>query len=242
MSLNILANATEGSNKLDFMIHGMYTYKFFGHEVQLGTTTISLIIVVLLITIFAIIANRAIVNSDPYSAPSGFVNFLEMGMEALEGMTDTILGSNKDRFFNYIGTIFIFIFVSNFSGLLGLRNPTADYGVTFLLGFFTFLIVNFQGIKNRKLRHITSLFEPIPLLFPINIIGEIANPISISLRLFANVLSGVLIMGLWYGMMPIFLKIGIPSFLHLYTDVFSGALQTYVFCMLSMVYINDKLE
>jgi len=75
-----------------------------------------------------------------------------------------------------------------------------------------------------------------------NIIGEIANPISISLRLFANVLSGVLIMGLWYGMMPIFLKIGVPSFLHLYTDVFSGALQTYVFCMLSMVYINDKLE
>ena len=126
--------------------------------------------------------------------------------------------------------------------MLGLRNPTADYGVTFLLGFFTFLIVNFQGIKNRKLKHFTSLFEPIPLLFPINVIGEIANPISISLRLFANVLSGVLIMGLWYGMMPIFLKIGVPSFLHLYTDVFSGALQTYVFCMLSMVYINDKLE
>ena len=48
-------------------------------------------------------------------------------------------------------------------------------------------------------------------------------------------------MGLWYGMMPIFMKIGIPAVLQVYTDVFSGAIQTYVFCMLSMVYINDKL-
>ena len=255
MSLSILAESAAGSKNLDFMIHGLYKYKLFGQELYLTTTTVSLLIVVLLITIFAIFANRAIKAADPYNVPSGFVNFLECGIEALEGMTDTILGGNKDRFLNYIGTldtelsltqvvgtIFIFIFVSNFSGLLGLRNPTADYGVTFMLGFFTFLIVNFQGIKNRKLKHFTSLFEPIPLLFPINVIGEIANPISISLRLFANVLSGVLIMGLWYGMMPIFLKIGVPSFLHLYTDVFSGALQTYVFCMLSMVYINDKLE
>lgn len=242
MSLSILAESAGGAKNLDFMIHGLYKYKLFGQELYLTTTTVSLVIVVVLITIFAIFANRAIKASDPYEVPSGFVNFLECGIEALESMTDTILGGNKDRFLNYIGTIFIFIFVSNFSGLLGLRNPTADYGVTFLLGLFTFLIVNFQGIKNRKLKHFTSLFEPIPLLFPINVIGEIANPISISLRLFANVLSGVLIMGLWYGMMPIFLKIGVPSFLHLYTDVFSGALQTYVFCMLSMVYINDKLE
>ena len=236
MSLNILAESASGSKNLDFMIHGLYKYELFGQELYLSTTTVSLVVVVLLITVFAVFANRAIKAADPYSVPSGFVNFLECGIEALEGMTETILGANKNRFMNYIGTIFIFIFVSNFSGLLGLRNPTADYGVTFMLGVFTFLIVNFQGIKNRKLKHFTSLFEPI------HIIGEIANPISISLRLFANVLSGVLIMGLWYGMMPIFLKIGVPSFLHLYTDVFSGALQTYVFCMLSMVYINDKLE
>ena len=155
MSLSILAESAGGAKNLDFMIHGLYKYKLFGQELYLTTTTVSLVIVVVLITIFAIFANRAIKASDPYEAPSGFVNFLECGIEALESMTDTILGGNKDRFLNYIGTIFIFIFVSNFSGLLGLRNPTADYGVTFLLGLFTFLIVNFQGIKNRKLKHFT---------------------------------------------------------------------------------------
>ena len=136
---------------------------------------------------------------------------------------------------------FLIILLSNFSGLLGLRNPTADYGVTFLLGIVTFIIVQYQGFKNSGIGHITGLFKPLPVLFPINLIGEFANPISISLRLFANLLSGVVMMGLWYGMMPIFMKIGIPAVLQVYTDVFSGAIQTYVFCMLSMVYINDKL-
>ena len=104
------------------------------------------------------------------------------------------------------------------------------------------MIVNYQGIKNRGVGHFTSLFQPLPFLFPINLIGEFANPISISLRLFANLLSGVIIMGLWYGMLPLILRLGIPAFLHIYTDVFSGVIQTYVFCMLTMVYINDKLE
>ncbi len=97
---------------------------------------------------------------------------------------------------------------------------------------------------NQKPRHASfhSLFEPTPILFPINLIGELANPLSISLRLFANLLSGVIIMGLWYGMMPIFANIGIPAALHVYCDLFSGCIQTYVFCMLTMVYINDKME
>ena len=162
--------------------------------------------------------------------------------EMLEKMGEGILGGNTRRFINYIGTIFLFILFCNLSGLLGLRAPTADYGVTFLLGMFTFFIVNYQGIKNRGVRHFTSLFEPVPVLFPINLIGEIANPLSISLRLFANLLSGVIIMGLWYGMLPIFVNIGIPAALHVYCDLFSGCIQTYVFCMLTMVYINDKME
>ena len=163
-------------------------------------------------------------------------------MEALENMAQGILAGNARKFVNYIGTIFLFILFCNLSGLFGLRAPTADFGVTFLLGMFTFFIVNYQGLKNRGVGHFTSLFQPIPVLFPINLIGEVANPISISLRLFANLLSGVIIMGLWYGMMPWFAKIGIPAALHVYCDLFSGCIQTYVFCMLTMVSINDKME
>lgn len=228
------------ANEPDFMIHGVMKYQAFGQEFWITTTTISMLLVSIAILVLAFIANRTMKKAT--DVPGTFQNILEYAVEMLEKMVDGIMGQNTRRFINYIGTIFIFILFSNLSGLFGLRAPTADFGVTFLLGMFTFFIVNYQGIKNRRLRHFTSLFEPTPVLFPINLIGELANPLSISLRLFANLLSGVIIMGLWYGMMPIFANIGIPAALHVYCDLFSGAIQTYVFCMLTMVYINDKME
>lgn len=234
----VTANAI-ANNGPDFMIKGIYQFTFMGKELWITSTNISLTIVTILLLILGLLAKRTLDNAK--DVPDTFQNALEFAFEMLEKMGDSILGSNTPRFINYIGTIFLFILLSNFSGLLGLRNPTAEYGVTFLLGFVTFLIIHYQGFKNHGHRHITGLFKPLPVLFPINLIGEFANPISISLRLFANILSGVVMMGLWYGMMPIFMKIGVPALLQVYTDVFSGAIQTYVFCMLSMVYINDKL-
>ena len=226
----------------DFMIHGVLKYHAFGQELWISDTTVGAWIITALLLLFGYIASRKLKNVSESDTPGLFQSGLEIAMEALENMARGTLGANGRRFVNYIGTIFLFILLCNLSGLLGLRAPTADFGVTFLLGLFTFCIVNYQGIKNRGFGHVTSLFQPIPLLFPINLIGEIANPISISLRLFANLLSGVIIMGLWYGMMPWFAKIAVPAALHAYCDLFSGAIQTYVFCMLTMVYINDKME
>ncbi|MGN0157776.1 MAG: F0F1 ATP synthase subunit A [Brotaphodocola sp.] len=227
------------SNEPDFMIHGVLKYQLFGQDFWITTTTICLWIVTILILAFAFAANRCIKHAS--EVPGTFQNVIELACEMLDKMAEGILGSNARRFVNYVGTIFLFILCCNLSGLLGLRAPTADFGVTFLLGLTTGVIVQYQNVKNNRLGAVTSLFEPTPVLFPINLIGEIANPISISLRLFANLLSGVIIMGLWYGMMPIFVNIGIPAALHVYCDVFSGAIQTYVFCMLTMVYINDKM-
>lgn len=226
----------------DFMIHGVLKYEAFGQEVWISDTTVGAWIITAVLLLIGFMANRKLKAAGDNDIPGMFQSMLELGMEALESMSQGILGGNARKFANYIGTIFLFILFCNLSGLFGLRSPTADFGVTFLLGMFTFFIVNYQGLKNRGVGHFTSLFQPIPVLFPINVIGEIANPISISLRLFANLLSGVIIMGLWYGMMPWFAKIGIPAALHVYCDVFSGCIQTYVFCMLTMVYINDKME
>ena len=85
---------------------------------------------------------------------------------------------------------------------------------------------------------IKGLFEPFFLFLPVNIISEFATPISMSLRLFANILSGTMMMALIYGLMQ---KIAIiwPAALHAYLDVFSGCLQAYVFAMLTMVFISN---
>ncbi len=228
-----------GGSEADFMIHGVVKYTLFGQELWLTTTTVGMTIITIVLLILAFAANRTMKKAT--DVPGTFQNIIELGMEMLESMTTGILGKEARRFANYIGTIFLFILFCNLSGLAGLRTVTADFGVTFLLGLVTFAIVQYQGIKNHGVGHFTGLFKPLPVLFPINLIGEFANPISISLRLFANMLSGVIILGLWYGMLPIFAKIGIPAALHVYCDLFSGCIQTYVFCMLTMVYVNDKL-
>jgi F-type H+-transporting ATPase subunit a len=144
------------------------------------------------------------------------------------------------KYRNYIGSLFLFLLISNISGLLGLRPPTADYGVTFPLGLITFVLIQYNNIKWNKFNAFTDLFKPYPFLFPINLIGELASPFSISLRLFGNVVSGTVIMALIYGLLS---KIAFlwPGVLHAYFDIFSGAIQTYVFCMLTMVWISQKI-
>ena len=224
----------------DFMIKGLLKFHLFGQELWITTTHVALLIVMILLILFGIIANRSIRHAK--EVPGTFQNMIEMMVEKLDHMVGTSMGKNASRFRNYIATIFCFIFISNISGLIGLRSPTADYGVTLLLGLVTFVLIHYNGIKKNKVGHFTALFQPFPILFPINFIGEVATPLSLSLRLFGNVMSVTVMLGLWYGMMPLLFKLGIPSALHAYFDLFSGAIQTYVFCMLTMVYVNDKIE
>ena len=224
----------------DFMIHGLYSFTFMGQELWTTTTAVGMGIVTLLLILLAFFAGRKLKAGT--AVPEGVQNGVEYGAELLERMTSGVMGDRGDRFFNYVGTVFLFILLCNVAGLLGLRAPTADFGVTLALGIFTFVIVHYQGIRNRGMGHFASMFRPFPVLFPINLIGEIANPLSLSLRLFGNMVSGVILIELWYGMMPLWAKIGLPAFLHGYCDLFSGAIQAYVFCMLTLVYVNDKME
>ena len=230
------------SDNIDFMIHGLFSYEIFGQKVWITTTHVCLLLVILLLTVFCIIANRAIKKADPEKAPGTFQNIVELIVEMLDNMITGVMGKSAPKFLNYISTIFIFILISNISGIFGLRAPTADYGVTLPLGLISFGLIFFNKIKHQKISgFIKGLCDPWPFWAPINVIGDIAVPISLSLRLFANVLSGTVMLALVYGLLPIFVKIGIPAVLHVYLDLFSGAIQAYVFCMLTMTYVTDAI-
>lgn len=227
------------ADNIDFMIHGVFSYDFFGHKVWITTTHVCMLIVLLLIIGFAVAANRAMKRAT--EVPGAFQNVVELVVEMLDNMVKAAMGKHALKFANYIGSIFIFILICNFSGLLGLRPPTADYGVTLPLGLITFTLIHFNKFKHKKVKGvIRELCDPWPFWAPINLISYVAVPISLSLRLFANVLSGVVIMALVYGLMS-FLAIGWPAVLHVYFDLFSGAIQTYVFCMLTMTYVSDAI-
>ncbi len=240
MNQGILLSSSSGN--IDFMIHGIIPVNFIGHEVWITTSHACILIVMLLMVVFAFVANRKLKKASP-DKPDAFQNVIELIVEMLDNMVKGTMGKWAPKFVNYISTIFIFILMSNISGLFGLRPPTADYGTTLALALITFCMIHFNKIKHQSPKTIwTDMCSPLPpwlpLWAPINIISDIAVPISLSLRLFANVLSGTVIMALVYGLLHI-IALAWPSVLHVYFDLFSGAIQTYVFCMLTMTYVTQ---
>ncbi|MBQ8592143.1 MAG: F0F1 ATP synthase subunit A [Lachnospiraceae bacterium] len=228
-----------GAADIDFMVHGIFSYELFGQTLWITTTHVCTLIVMLLIVAFCLVANRAMKHAT--EVPGTFQNIAELVVEMLDNMVKAVMGKNATKFANYIGTIFIFILISNISGLLGLRPPTADYGVTLPLGLMTFALIHYNKFKYQKVSGVLKgLCDPWPIWAPINVIGDIAVPVSLSLRLFANVLSGTVMMALIYGLLQ-WVAVIWPGVLHVYFDLFSGAIQTYVFCMLTMTYISDAI-
>ena len=184
-----------------------------------------------------------IAKADPTKPPKGILNVMEMLVEMLDNLVHDNMGKTlAPKFQNYIGVIFMVILSCNLAGLFGLRPPTADYGVTLPLGLITFFIIQYEGIKWQKWGRLKGLFEPIFLFFPINVISEFATPISLSLRLFANILAGTMMMALIYGLLPHIATLIWPAALHAYLDVFAGVLQSYVFAMLTMVFIANAAD
>jgi len=124
--------------------------------------------------------------------------------------------------------------------LFGIRPPTADINATLAFGIVTFFAIHISGIRAHGFGHFKEFIEPSPIMLPIHIVGELATPISLSFRLFGNILAGLILVELYYKLLPVFFKVGVPVFLHAYFDVFEGILQGFIFTMLSMVYIATK--
>ena len=239
MGYGMMPMLLAADKEVDFSIHHLIGYQFMGQTVYITTSHVCMILIMATIMIFAVVARKKIMHAE--EVPTGLQNIVELAVETLEGFVNSSMGKNGRKYICYVGTLFLYILLSNISGLFGLRPPTADYGTTFSLALITFVMIQYNNLKYNKIGAFTGLFQPIWFLFPINLIGEIATPVSMSLRLFGNVMAGTVMMALYYGLLPLFAKIGIPAFLHVYFDLFSGAIQAYVFSMLTMVFITDKI-
>ncbi|MBR3834117.1 MAG: F0F1 ATP synthase subunit A [Lachnospiraceae bacterium] len=226
--------------EVDFYIHQLYPINFFGTTVYITTTHVCTFIVLLSIVILALCARRSVLKTK--DNPSKFATGVEFAVSVLVNFVDGTMGKCGKKYTNYIGTLFVFVLFSNISGLFGLRPPTADFGTTFTIALVSFVMIQYAAIRYQKWGYLKGMFEPIFLFFPINVISEFATPISLSLRLFGNVMAGTVMMALYYGMLPWLFQLGIPSALHVYFDLFSGAIQTYVFCMLTMTFVAQKRE
>lgn len=216
-----------------------------GTEVWITETVVNTwIFMVVLILIAAIL--RVKMKNYKYK-PSGLQNVVEVAIEYMNSFVNGAMTEKYSYFGNWFFGVFVLILVSNLSGLLGFRPPTADLCTTAAITLTTFFLIHFMGIKTGKGGYFKGYLEPLPLLLPINIISELATPISLSFRLFGNILGGMIIMAMVYmalgnlpGVFKIF-NIGVPAVLHVYFDVFAGCIQTVIFVMLSMTFIKDKI-
>ena len=170
--------------------------------------------------------------------PTGVQNVVELAVEFFDSFVRDSAGPKFEGLGNWFFMVFAFLLVSNLSGLTGIRPPTADFVTTFTFAFVTFMLINVMGLIHRKGKYLKGFFEPVAFFFPLNIIGELARPVSLSFRLFGNVLAGTILMSIVYAMVPIFLRFGFPAVLHAYFDLFSGVLQTYIFSILSLTFIG----
>ena len=157
----MLSGMVLAAKDVDFYIKGLVKYKLFGQELWITTTHVGLFIVSVILIILMIVGHRIIVKADPMAKPKGLQNVLELFVSTIDNLVESIMGSNGKRFRNWICAIFMFILFCNISGLFGLRPPTADYGVTFPLGIITFLIIQINGIKAKKIQHFTNLLSRI---------------------------------------------------------------------------------
>ena len=149
------------ADNIDFMIHGIFSIKVFGQEVWITTSHACILIVMAIMVIFAIVANRKLKKAK--EVPDGFQNIIELIVEMLDKMVEGTMGKWAPRFVNYISTIFIFILMSNISGLFGLRPPTADYGTTLALALITFFMIRFNKAKHQSAKDIwTGMCSPLP--------------------------------------------------------------------------------
>jgi len=170
--------------------------------------------------------------------PDKMQNVIEMVVEGFNGLVASTMGEDRKNFMPYIASLFLFIGFANLSGLLGLRPPTSDINVTAGLALMTFVAIHFYGLRLKGWKHIKGLGEPFILFLPMNIVSELAKPVSLAMRLFGNIFGGAIIMAMISGAIALFVPV-LPS---LYFDIFSGLLQSFIFTMLTMVFITLAIE
>ncbi|MBQ4110863.1 MAG: F0F1 ATP synthase subunit A [Clostridia bacterium] len=175
----------------------------------------------------------------------------------LYNLVKDVMGEKYIKFVPYIGSLFTMSILGSLSSLFGLRAYTADFSVTLGWALMTFIMIQANKIKHKGVwGYIKSFAEPVAFLTPLNLVSEIANPISMAFRHFGNIASGVVITSLIYGALaslsktvlgfipndfisqiPIF-QVGLPAILSIYFDLFTSFLQAYIISMLTMVYVS----
>ena len=229
-----------------------FTIPVFG-GIPVTQTAVSSFVVTALLVIACILLGRNL-----QKRPTGKQVLVEKGVSMIYNLTVSAMGPHNAHWAPFMGTLFLSSICGSLIGMTGfLRSVTADLSCTLVWAVMVTVLIWYHNIKNQGFfGWLKGFTQPIAVMTPMNIVSEIAQPLSMAFRHYGNVLSGTVISALiaaglqglsaivlgWLpgalGEIP-FLQIGIPAVLSVYFDVFSGCLQAYIFAMLTMLYISN---
>lgn len=227
-----------------------YYWQLGGYEVH-GQVLITSWVVLGILAVLSFLG-----NSNLKATPDGVQNFTELVTEFIRDLAKTQIGSDHAgegtqeeylKWVPFLGTIFLFIFVSNWSGALlpyrlieipngELAAPTNDINTTVALALLTSISYFYAGIRKKGLGYFSRYVEPAAFLLPINVLEDFTKPLSLSFRLFGNILADELVVGVLVALVPLIIPIPI-----MLLGVFTSAIQALVFATLAGAYIGEAL-
>ena len=188
-------------------------------------------------------------NSNLQSIPEGLQNVTEFALEFIRDVAKTQIGEEEHKeWIPFIGTIFLFIFVSNWSGALlpwrvielpngELGAPTNDINTTAALALLTSIAYFYAGISKKGIGYFKRYVEPAPFLLPINVLEDFTKPLSLCFRLFGNILADELVVAVLVFLVPLVLPVPV-----MFLGLFTSAIQALIFATLAAYYIGEAVE
>ena len=209
-----------------------YSFDLFGLHLTVNTATLfNTWLVMGFIVIIAFLATRGLKQ-----VPGPFQRLMELYVSAMDKLVRDTLETSSRGYLPLVATMFIFLVLCNRLGIIpGLEEPTRDLNTPLSLGIMGFVLTHFAAVKEKGIgKYLKEYTEPFFVMAPLNVIGELAKVISISFRLFGNIMGGAIIIIVVSHMV---FSLVLPPFLNAFFGLFVGTIQAFVFTMLTITYI-----
>lgn len=211
-------------------------------------TIIIWLIIGIAVTIFLSWGGKVLKNADPTKPPHGAVMIFEILGNMAKGVLTNNLKNKTWKYLPLMGTLMLMMVISNLMGLIGLQAPTSNLSLDMTLVAIMIVLIHGTDIKQHGIMgKLKALLDPIPFLAPLNVVGDLAFPISLTLRLFGNMLGGTIIVMLLYTAIAAALPysvvaFAITPFLHMYFDIWTACMQTYIFFTLASFFLGENAD
>jgi len=205
-----------------------------------GTIPISVTLVVSMAVSFVLVVLGWWLGRNLNEIPTGKQHVAELVVLFFKDLLVDMLGDRWRGYYAFVATIGIYVAAANLVGVLpGVVAPTSDLSIPAALAFMVFLVAQSSGIRTKGLaRYLREFIEPMPILFPLNLIGTLVKPVSHAFRLFGNMVGGVILI----GVISQIARFAVPVPLLGWFNLFMGAVQAFVFTLLAAAYIGETMH